>query len=308
MYEQISSNQRKTVLLIVGAMVFLGAFGFVLGAVFYSVTEGIVWMIIGISIAAVQSFISLRYGDRMVLAASHARKVTPEEDPRLHNIVDGLAIAAGIPKPEVYLVAEQAPNAFATGRDPEHASIAVTQGLLDMMNRVELEGVIAHELSHVGNRDMLVSTVVATLVGAVVMLSQFFLRWTFWGGGGRRSSSNSGGDGGNPVQLVLLLVGIVLILLAPMFAGLIQMAVSRQREYLADASGAMLTRYPPGLAAALKKIQANSGIPMRFANDATAHLWLNQPSKVEGDRSGRLERLFNTHPPIADRIKRLEEM
>jgi heat shock protein HtpX len=250
------------------------------------------------------SFGSYRYGDRVVLASARAREVTREQEPRLHNIVEGLAIAAGVPKPRVYVVPERAPNAFATGRDPEHSSIAVTQGLLDTMNRVELEGVIGHELSHVVDRDILVGTVVATLAGAVILLSEFFMRTWWWGGfRGRRDSDSGGGAGA-----ILFAVGFVLLILAPIFAQIIRFSVSRQREYLADAQGAMLTRYPPGLASALRKIGAASGIPMRSANNATAHLWLNQPSRLEGEKMGGLERLFSTHPPIEDRIRRLEEM
>jgi heat shock protein HtpX len=202
-------------------------------------------------------------------------------------------------------VPEQAPNAFATGRDPEHSSVAVTQGLLDTMNRVELEGVIGHELSHVVDRDILVGTVVATLAGAVILLSEFFTR-SFWWGGIRGRRGNDRGGGG--FEAVLFAVGIVLLVLAPICAQIIRLAVSRQREYLADAQGAMLTRYPPGLASALRKIAAASAIPMRSANNATAHLWLSQPSRVAGEGTGTLERLFNTHPPIEDRIRRLEEM
>jgi heat shock protein HtpX len=205
----------------------------------------------------------------------------------------------------VYVVPEQAPNAFATGRDPEHSSVAVTQGLLDTMNRVELEGVIGHELSHVVDRDILVGTVVATLAGAVILLSEFFTR-SFWWGGVRGRRGNDRGGGG--FEAVLFAVGIVLLVLAPIFAQVIRFAVSRQREYLADAQGAMLTRYPPGLASALRKIAAASAIPMRSANNATAHLWLNQPSRVAGEGMGTLEKLFSTHPPIEDRIRRLEEM
>ena len=180
-----------------------------------------------------------------MLASTRAREVTPEEEPRLHNIVEGLAIAAGVPKPKVYVVPEQAPNAFATGRDPEHASVAVTQGLLDTMNRVELEGVIGHEMSHVLDRDILVGTVVATVVGAAVLMSEFFMRSWFWGGrGGRRSDRDSGGG---PIALILLAVGLLLLIVAPIAGQLIKLSVSRNREYLADAQGAMLTRYPPGL-------------------------------------------------------------
>jgi heat shock protein HtpX len=240
-----------------------------------------------------------------VLASTRAREVTAEDHPRLHNIVEGLAIAAGIPKPRVYIVPERALNAYATGRDPEHSSIAVTRGLLESMNRVELEGVIGHELAHVQDRDILVGTVVATLVGAAVLLSEFFMRAWFWGGiGGRRGDDRSGG----PVALVMLAVGIVMLILAPIIGQVIKLAVSRNREYLADAQGAMLTRYPPGLISALRKIEAGSGIPMRSANNATAHLWLNQPSRIQGEGMGPVERLFQTHPPIAERIRRLEEM
>jgi heat shock protein HtpX len=231
--------------------------------------------------------------------------VTPQEQARLHNIVEGLSIAAGIPKPRVYLIPEQAPNAFATGRDPEHSSVAVTEGLLATMNRVELEGVIGHELSHVVDRDILVGTIVATLVGAVVLISEFFLRSWWWGGfRGRRGGDRSGGG----IEAIVFAIGLVLLVLAPIIGQIIRLAVSRQREFLADAQGALLTRYPPGLASALRKIGAASAIPMRSANNATAHLWLNQPSRIQGEGMGPLEKLFNTHPPIQERIRRLEEM
>jgi len=306
-YEQIAANKRKTVFLIGGSFLFLGTFGFLLGYLFAGgMAQAITWMSFGLAIAAFQSIVSLRYGDRMVLAAARARPVTPEENPRLHNLVEGIAIAAGIPKPAVYVIPEQAPNAFATGRDPEHSSIAVTEGLLNMMDRVELEGVLAHEMSHIQDRDMLVGTVVATLVGAVVLVSQFFLRWMWWGGGGRRSSSNSN-SGGGAIQLVLMALGILMLILAPIAAQLIKLSVSRKREYLADANGAMLTRYPPGLASALRKIAA-SPTAMSHVNNATAHLWLSQPSKIEGDEMHWMEKMFSTHPPIQERIKILEEM
>ncbi len=244
-------------------------------------------------------------GDRLVLASTRAREVTSQEQPRLHNIVEGLSIAAGIPKPKVYLVPEQAPNAFATGRNPEHSSVAVTEGLLATMNRVELEGVIGHELSHVVDRDILLGTVVATLVGAVVLISEFFMRSWWWGGvRGRRGGDRSGGG----VEAIIFAVGLVLLVLAPIIGQIVRLAVSRQREFLADAQGALLTRYPPGLVSALRKIGAASGIPMRSANNATAHLWLNQPSRIQGEGMGPLEKLFSTHPPIDERIRRLEEM
>ena len=302
MYEQIASNKRRTIVLVLGAVVLLGAVGYVLGLLYQS---GPLGLVIALIVAAVMTFGSWRYGDRIVLASTHAREVSPEQEPRLHNIVEGLSIAAGIRKPRVYVVPEQAPNAFATGRNPEHSSIAVTQGLLDIMNRVEMEGVIAHELSHVVDRDILVGTVVATLVGAVVLISEFFMRtWWFGGLGARRSSRDSGGGAAGAV---IFAVGFLLLILAPIFGQIIKLAVSRQREYLADAQGAMLTRYPPGLAAALRKI-ADAPHAMRSANNATAHLWLEQPSRYPGEKMGTMEKLFSTHPPIWDRIKRLEEM
>jgi heat shock protein HtpX len=301
-YEQITSNKRRTWLLIVGAFVLLAGVGWALGV---WIASPVVGLVVALGIAFVMSVGSYRYGDRVVLASARAREVTPQDEPRLHNIVEGLSIAAGIPKPKVYVVPEQAPNAFATGRDPEHSSIAVTRGLLDTMNRVELEGVIGHELSHVVDRDILVGTVVATLAGAVILLSEFFTRAFWWGGFRGRRGDDRGGGG---AEAILFAVGLILLILAPIFAQIIRFSVSRQREYLADAQGALLTRYPPGLVSALRKIAAASSIPMRSANNATAHLWLNQPSRVQGEGMGSLEKLFSTHPPIEDRIRRLEEM
>jgi len=300
-YEQIAANRRKTALLLVGAVVFLAVVGYAIGLIW---GVGPIGLVIAAIVALVMSVSSYFYGDRLVLASTRAREVTPEEAPRLHNVVEGLAIAAGVPKPRVYVVPEQAPNAFATGRDPEHASIAVTQGLLEMMNRVELEGVIGHEMSHIQDRDILLGTIVATVVGAAVLLAEFFMRSFWWGGfRGRRGNDSSGGI----LELVLLVVGFILIALAPLAGQLIKLSVSRNREYLADAEGAMLTRYPPGLVSALQKIEA-APHAMRSANNATAHLWLEQPSRFPGKQTGTLERLFSTHPPIEERIRRLQEM
>ena len=305
MYEQIAANKRKTVLLIFGAIVLLGAVGYVLGLWYGGYGSGVFGLVGAVALAVVLSLGSFFGGDRLVLASTRAREVTPQEQPRLHNIVEGLAIAAGIPKPKVYVIPEQAPNAFATGRNPEHSSVAVTEGLLSTMNRVELEGVIGHELSHVVDRDILVGTIVATLVGAVVLISEFFMRSWWWGGvRGRRGGDRSGGG----IEAIIFAVGLALLILAPIIGQIVRLAVSRQREFLADAQGALLTRYPPGLASALRKIGAASGIPMRSANNATAHLWLNQPSRIQGEGMGPLEKLFNTHPPIEERIRRLEEM
>src|SRR5918994_1886239 len=266
--------------------------------------SGPVGLVIALIVAVVMSVGSYLYGDRIVLASTRAKEVSKEDAPRLHNIVEGLAIAAGTPKPKVWIVPESAPNAFATGRDPEHSHVAVTQGLLEAMNRVELEGVIGHEMAHVLDRDILVGTVVATLVGAAVLLAEFFMRMWWWGGFRGRRGSDSGGGA---ASAIIFAVGFLLLILAPIFGQLIRLAVSRNREFLADAQGAMLTRYPPGLIAALKKLQS-APTAMRSANNATAHLWLNQPSRLEGERLGTLERLFSTHPPLAERVRRLEEM
>jgi heat shock protein HtpX len=303
-HEQIAANKRKTVLLFIAAIAFTALIGYAIGFIFFQ--GGVVGVVLATILAVALSLGSYFAGDRIVLASTGAREVTAEQEPRLHNIVEGIAIAAGVPKPRVYVVPEQAPNAFATGRDPEHSSIAVTQGLLDIMNRVELEGVIGHEMSHVLDRDILIGTVVATVVGAAVLMSEFFTRSWFWSGG-RMGGRREGGDGGGIIVLVLFAVGIVLLILAPLAGQLIKLSVSRNREYLADAEGVLLTRYPPGLISALEKIR-DAPHAMRSANNATAHLWLEQPSRVPGQETSRMEKLFSTHPPIEERIQRLKEM
>jgi heat shock protein HtpX len=298
LYEQITRNKVRSVLLILGALILAGGLGYLFG---YLLGGGVFGLVVALGIAAVMSFASYRYGDRIVLRVSRARPADPQQYPQLHNIVEGLSIAAGMPKPALYVIPEQAPNAFATGRNPEHASVAVTEGLLQMLNRVELEGVLAHELSHVKNRDMLVSTLAATLVGVVVLLAGW-MRWgLFWGGGRGR------GRGGGGAFPIFLIIGLVAAILAPLGAQLIRFAVSRRREFLADADGALLSRYPPGLASALRKIGAAPNT-MRVANNATAHLWFSQPSRAVGEGHSRVERLFSTHPPIEERIRILEEM
>jgi heat shock protein HtpX len=303
-HEQIAANKRKTVLLFVVAIAFTALIGYAIGFLFFR--GGVAGVVIATVLAVALSLGSYFAGDRIVLASTGAREVTAEQEPRLHNIVEGISIAAGVPKPRVYVVPEQAPNAFATGRDPQHSSIAVTQGLLDIMNRVELEGVIGHEMSHVLDRDILVGTVVATVVGAAVLMSEFFMRSWFWSGG-RMGGRRDGGDGGGIITLVLFAVGIVLLILAPLAGQLIKLSVSRNREYLADAQGVLLTRYPPGLISALEKIR-DAPHAMRSANNATAHLWLEQPSRVPGQETSTMEKLFSTHPPIEGRIQRLKEM
>ncbi|MGH2547703.1 MAG: M48 family metallopeptidase, partial [Actinomycetota bacterium] len=245
MYEQISRNKWRSFLLILVVLVLAGGIGYMFGYLFQA---GPVGLVLALGIAAVGSWSSYMYGDRLVLRVSRAQPAAREQYPKLHNIVEGLCIAAGMPVPAIYMIPEEAPNAFATGRNPEHASIAVTDGLLKTLNRVELEGVVAHELSHVKNRDILVGTLTATLVGVVVLLTGW-MRWgLFWGGG--RGRGRGGDGGGNPI---ILIVALVAMILAPLAAQLIRFGVSRRREYLADADGALLTRYPPGLAAALRK-------------------------------------------------------
>lgn len=301
MYDQIAKNKRRSVLLILLVLALAAGLGYVFGLL---IDFGIAGVIVAVAIAGVMSLLSYRSGDKLVLRVSRAKPASREQYPQLHNIVEGLSIAAGIPKPDVYVIPEKAPNAFATGRNPEHSSVAVTEGLLEILTRVELEGVMAHELSHIRNRDILVGTLAATLVGAVVLIAEFMRRSFFWGGAriGRRGGRGGAGAGG-----VLLLVGLVLSILAPIGAQLIRLAVSRRREYLADADGALLSRYPPALASALRKIQANSQ-PLRVTNNATAHLWIEKPSATPGAGFTAWERLFSTHPPIEERIKLLQEM
>jgi len=261
-------------------------------------------LVIAVIIAVVQALVSYYYSDSITLAVSGAKEV-PRKEPflDLHRAVENLSITAGLPKPKTYVINDSAPNAFATGRDPKHASIAVTSGLLDKLNKTELEGVIAHELSHVGNYDIRLMTVIVILVGVVALLSDFFLRWTWLGG--RRSNSDSGGQ----IQLILFIIAIALAILAPIAATLIQLAISRKREFLADASGALLTRYPEGLADALEKI-AKDREPLEVANKATAHLYIESPFKNKDDQGGRswFAGLFDTHPPVEERIKHLRAM
>ena len=251
-------------------------------------------------LSVVMSLGSYWFSDKIVIATTGARPLSEKEAPEVYNIVENLAITAGLPKPRIFIVDSVQPNAFATGRNAEHAIVAVTTGILQIMSRSELEGVIAHEMSHIGNRDMLVSTVVVVLVGVVQLLSDIFLRQMRWGIGGNDRDRGQ-------AQMGFVLIGIALAILSPIAAMLIQLAVSRKREYLADASGALLTRYPDGLASALQKL-ANDHTPMRQANHATAHLWLDDPYQGKKKTIGWFAKLFMTHPPIEDRIRRLREM
>jgi len=242
------------------------------------------------------SFISYWYSDKIVLKMSRAQEIQKSDHPELYRLVENLCITAGLPCPKIYIIDEMAPNAFATGRDPNHAVIAVTKGLLQRLERSELEGVLAHELSHIGNRDILLQTVVVVLVGLVVLLSNWFLRWTWFSG--RRRDSRGGGQLG----MIMLLIGLVLALLSPLIASLIQLAISRKREFLADASGVLLTRYPEGLALALEKISQDQ-TTLQVANKATAHLYITNPFKGK-----KVSKLFLTHPPVEERIRSLRGM
>lgn len=296
LYTQQDRNVRKTWLLMgffLAGVILLGWF-----ISLYFDNQAILY--IAVAVALLMNVGSYWFSDRLVVSMTGAKAMVDEGQYReVHNIVENLAITAGLPKPKLYVVNDPSPNAFATGRDPEHAVVAVTTGLLAILDRTELEGVLAHELSHVGNRDMLVSTVAVVLAGFVAIIADLFLRMSLLGGG----------DRDNKLGPVILILGIVGVILAPIAAQLIQLAVSRKREYLADASGALLTRYPEGLASALEKISAHAA-PMRKANHATAHLFISDPFAGEGKKSiaSRIGGLFQTHPPAADRIRILRGM
>jgi heat shock protein HtpX len=298
MYEQISRNKWKSAAIIL----FFMAFIFLLTWFFEYVTG---WGKGGLVLAVIVSMVLAAAGyyssDKVVLTISRARPVTKEEYPYLYNVVEGLAIAAGVPAPPCYVIDDTAPNAFATGRNPQHAVICVTTGILEKLNRVELEGVVAHEMSHIKNYDVRLQTLVVVMAGIVALLSDWMLRSFFWGGGRRRGSRERGGGGAGAI---LIVVGLLLAVLSPLIATIIQLAVSRKREFLADASGAMLTRYPAGLASALRKISADTE-PLKEANKATAHLYIVNPLK---NVKGTVNKLFSTHPPIEERIAALEKM
>ncbi len=302
MYEQIGRNKRRTVVILLAFVALIAlvaiAFNVLLG-------YGVAGLVVAIGISVVMAWISYFKSDVIALRVSHARPAGEEEYRRYHNLVEGLCIAAGLPKPRLYVIEDPAPNAFATGRNPKHAALAVTTGLLETMNRVELEGVLAHELSHVKNYDILVTTVAVTAVGAIALLSDIGVRFMFWGGGrGRRDRS----DNNNPLGALIALAAIALLVLAPFAAYLMQFAMSRNREYLADVSGVQLTRYPPGLASALEKLRDNQSV-VHHATRATAQLFIESPLDREEQGHGfRLNRLFDTHPPLEERIARLREM
>jgi heat shock protein HtpX len=292
LYTQAAKNVTKTWILMAGVFLVVIALGWFFSYYFQNPSILIIFAIFAI----VLQVVSYWYSDKVVIKLSGARPATREEFFDLYTVVENLSIAAGLPMPKVYVVEDPAPNAFATGRDKDHAVVCATTGLLAILDKSELEGVIAHELSHIGNRDMLVSTVVVVLVGFISIISDVFMRSLLWGGM-RRNDDREGNAGG-----ILMIVGIVFAILAPIVGTLMQLAISRRREYLADADGALLTRYPEGLAKALAKI-GNYAAPLRHQSSAIAHIYLADPSG--GKKVPFFAKLFATHPPIADRIKAL---
>ncbi|MCU1407523.1 MAG: protease [Glaciihabitans sp.] len=293
MYRAIAANKRNTVFIIIFFILLIGALGFA-AQLFVGGGWGItIGTLIGAGIYTVIQYFA---ASGQALAISGAMEIQKSDNPRLFRIVENLAITTGMPMPKVYIIRDDAPNAFATGRDPQHAVVAATSGLLAIMDDAELEGVMAHELGHVQNYDIRVSTLVFGLVVAVGFIADIFLRLSFFGGGNR---NGNGGGGANPVVLIL---GIVAFLLAPLVAAVVQAAVSRQREYLADATGALTTRHPDALASALEKLGAY-GRPVRRQNSSMAHLWIADPNKP-----GFIDKLFSTHPPLAERVQRLQQI
>ena len=292
LYTQAESNSRKTWLLVTGFLILIIFVGWLFS--YYFQNQGI--LIFAVIFSILTSFFSYWYSDKVILALTKAKPIEKKDNPELYRIVENLCITAGLPLPKIYILEETQPNAFATGRNKNHAVIAVTRGLLEKLERPELEGVIAHELSHIGNKDMLLQTIIVILAGIVAMLSNFFLRISYFGSGRRRDSGSS----------ILIIGGIIAAILAPIAATLIRLAISRKREFLADASGSLLTRYPEGLARALEKI-SNDPHPLRVANDSTNHLYIASPLRGE-EKTSWFHKLFMTHPPVEERIKILRDM
>lgn len=295
MFEQITANKRRSILLILSFSLLVIAIGWIFGQL-----TGFGWAgaVVALIVALFMTFTSYYYSDKIVLAISRAKPANRAEHARYLNIVEGISIAAGIPPPRAYVIEDPAPNAFATGRNPQNAAVAATTGLLEKMNRVELEGVIAHELAHIRNYDVLVTTIAVVLAGVVVLLSDWLLRAMWWGGRRRE---------GLPVAAALAGIGLVLAILSPLFAQMIKAAVSRRRESLADFSAVEFTRYPPGLISALKKLRGDTTV-VRTASHATAHLWIESPLQREGGFGSWINRLFDTHPPLEERISALERL
>ena len=301
MYDLIASNKRRSVFLLLGFSFLLVVTGSAAGLVLGNPIVGTIFALI---VSGAMAVISYWNSDKIALKVSRAKPADEVVYKRLHNLVENLCIAGGLPKPRLYVIQDDAPNAFATGRNPKHAAVAVTSGLLEKLDRVELEGVLAHELSHIKNYDILVSTLAVTLVGAVALLTDIAIRMMWWNGW-RVSRSNDRGNSSNP----LAFVGFALLIIAPLVARMMQATISRRRETLADVSACQLTRYPPGLISALEKLQADSTVT-HSASMATAHMWIEQPLSGVRD-SGKLagfHKLFNTHPPLSERIALLMEI
>jgi len=295
-YTQADSNTKKTWFLLIGFSVFIIA----LGWLFSYLLDSNAILYFAVFVSVFMSFSSYWWSDKIVLSMYRAVPVERNKNPELYHVIENLCITAGLPVPKIYIIPEMQPNAFATGRDKNHAVVCVTQGLLNRLDKSELQGVLAHELSHIGNKDMLLSTIVAVLAGVVAMLANMFMRISFWGGG-RRSRDDNGNAGA-----ILMVLGIFAAILAPIAATLVQLAISRKREFLADADGALLTRYPEGLARALEKISSDP-TPMRITNDATSSLFIDSPYKGK-QKTHWFAKLFSTHPPIEERIKILRGM
>jgi heat shock protein HtpX len=297
MYDEIARNKRNSWVLVIVITAFLLLLGYVIGE-YWGRGFGYGGIVLALIVAVIAGLVSYYGGGGIILALSRAKKIEKKDHPQLFNVIEELSIAAGLPMPSIYIIDDTAPNAFATGRDSEHASVAITTGLLEKLSRDELQGVMAHELSHIQNRDILFAMMVGVMVGSIVLISDFFVRSVIWGGGRRRKGGGGGGSG------PLILVGIVLAIVAPIFAKMLQLAVSRQREYLADASAAQMTRYPEGLASALEKISGDREV-LEAANRATQHMYIVNPIKPFEKRA---KSLFSTHPPIEERVARLRAM
>jgi heat shock protein HtpX len=296
-YTQADSNTRKTWFLLTGFLVFIIA----MGCLFSYLLDSSAILYIAVFLSVFMSVGSYWWSDKIVLGMYKAVPVDHDKNPELYHVVENLCITAGLPVPKIYVIPEMQPNAFATGRDKNHAVVAVTQGLLNRLDKSELQGVLAHEMSHIGNKDMLLSTVVAVLAGVIAILANMFMRISFWGGGRRSSNDNNGNAGA-----ILMVLGIAAAILAPIAATLVQLAISRKREFLADADGVLLTRYPEGLARALEKISTDQ-TPMKVTNDATSSLFIDSPYKGK-QKTNWFIKLFMTHPPIEERVKILRGM